>query len=171
MLSPASGPISWMDPLTHSVTLSPALPLDFSSAAHDWSPWTWFVPLLCLVLLIDPVTSPGSAPCVQPPRDSVHGCGHGLCQGHLCSQLACTSGAANPFCPQQDGPLDDHYEIQSLPVSMSDLCCGDVMVHDAVVHEGLWLMGLDSCLMDVCGYVWFGWEKGWFFCGSRSPRL
>lgn len=136
-------------PWTHAVTLSAALPLDFSSAVPDWSPWIWFVPLLCLILLIDPVISPGSAPCVQQLRDSVRGCGHGLCCGQLCSQLACTSRAANLLCPQQDGPLGDHYVVQSLPVSVSDPYCGDAMVHDAVIHESLWLMGLDSCLTSV----------------------
>lgn len=152
----------WWTPWTHAATLSPVLSLDLSPAAPDWSPRTWFVPLLCVVALIDPVISPGSVPCVQSLRDSVCGCRHGLCQHHLCSRLACTSGEANPLCSQQNGPLGDHCVVQNLPVSVSDLYCGDAMVHDAVVHEGLWLMALDSCLTGVCWNFWSQWEKGCF---------
>lgn len=92
---------------------------------------TWFVPLLCLLLLIYAVTSPGFVPCVQSPKGSVCGCRYVLCHGHLYSWPACTSKAASPLCPQQDGPLGDHCVVQSLPMSVSDLwwchglcCCG-----------------------------------------------
>lgn len=60
---------------THAVTWSLALSLD-SSAVPDWSLWTCFVLLLSMMLLIDPITSCSSDPCVQPLRDGDRGCGH-----------------------------------------------------------------------------------------------
>jgi len=76
-----------------------------------------------------------------------------------------------PHCPQQDGPLGDHWVVQSLPVTVLDLYCGDAIIHDAVVHGGLWLTGLDCCLMGACRNVCSRREKGWGSCPIVASSL
>lgn len=85
-------------------------PLDCLAAAKGR---TYLWPHLLLLLaglpgwtlnLAHPITVPGAAhgpryqprlcPHVQSPADGPHGWGHGPCQGHLWSRLACPAGAA-----------------------------------------------------------------------------
>lgn len=81
----------------HHMTLSPALSLGPSSAAPDWTPWTWFVPLLCLVLL----TKPHYQPWLWPLHSALEeGCRGTVSVG---AGMVCARVTSAPSLPARQG--------------------------------------------------------------------